>query len=75
LNNVTKKRNQPMNSTERSQLSETDRTRLIGEIVAVLAADDLPPEARDAGLTLVGWLARRRPQDQAPDDASEHVIH
>jgi hypothetical protein len=39
---------------------ETMRTRLIGDIVLLLRDTATPETARVAGLTLVGWLARRR---------------
>jgi hypothetical protein len=40
---------------------EEERTRLIGEIASLLREASLPDEARAAGLTLIGWLARRMP--------------
>ena len=46
-------------------ISEASRTRLIGEIATVLRQAEVPPEAKRAGLTLIGWLARRLPQDGA----------
>jgi hypothetical protein len=46
-----------------AQLSETKRTLLIGQIATVLRSTELPADARQAGLTLIGWLARRMPQD------------
>jgi len=44
-------------------LSEASRTRLIGEIATMVRQAEVPPEAKQAGLTLIGWLARRLPQD------------
>ncbi len=44
-------------------LSETTRARLIADIASVLRAGEIPSEARAAGLTLIGWLARRLPED------------
>lgn len=41
--------------------SECDRTRLIAELATLLRDCELPDEARHAGLTLIGWLARRMP--------------
>jgi hypothetical protein len=41
--------------------SECDRTRLIAELASLLRDCELPDEARHAGLTLIGWLARRMP--------------
>ncbi len=40
---------------------ECDRTRLIAELAGLLRECDLPDEARTAGLTLIGYLARRMP--------------
>jgi hypothetical protein len=40
---------------------EDERTRLIGQIVSLLREGSVPDEAREAGLTLIGWLARRMP--------------
>jgi hypothetical protein len=41
--------------------SECDRTRLIAELASLLRECDVPEEARCAGLTLIGYLARRMP--------------
>jgi hypothetical protein len=40
---------------------EDERTRLIGQIANLLRETSIPAEAREAGLTLIGWLARRMP--------------
>ncbi|AKT36596.1 hypothetical protein [Chondromyces crocatus] len=41
---------------------EEQRTRLIAEIASLLRTEHaMPPDARAAGLTLIGWLARRMP--------------
>jgi hypothetical protein len=40
---------------------EEERTRLIGQIADLIRESSIPKEARDAGLTLIGWLARRMP--------------
>lgn len=40
---------------------EEERTRLIGQIASLLRETSIPAEAREAGLTLIGWLARRMP--------------
>jgi hypothetical protein len=40
---------------------EDERTRLIGQIASLLRETSIPAEAREAGLTLIGWLARRMP--------------
>lgn len=45
-------------------MSQASRTRLIGEIATVIRSQETPQEARQAGLTLIGWLARRMPQDK-----------
>jgi hypothetical protein len=44
---------------------EMERTRLIGDIMRLLREPTMPENTRLAGLTLIGWLARRRP-DEAP---------
>lgn len=41
--------------------SECDRTRLIAELASLLRDCDVPEDARCAGLTLIGYLARRMP--------------
>jgi hypothetical protein len=40
---------------------EDERTRLISQIASLLRESSIPADARDAGLTLIGWLARRMP--------------
>ncbi len=44
---------------------EIERTRLIADIMRLIREPAMPENARLAGITLVGWLARRRP-DEAP---------
>lgn len=44
---------------------EADRTRLIGEISRVIREPATPEATRCAGLTLIGWLARRMPGEKA----------
>lgn len=44
---------------------ESDRTRLIDEISRVLREPMVPESTRTAGLTLIGWLARRMPGECA----------
>jgi hypothetical protein len=44
-----------------SMREECDRTRLIAELASLLRECELPDEARTAGLTLIGYLARRMP--------------
>ncbi|MBK9262067.1 MAG: hypothetical protein IPM54_19965 [Polyangiaceae bacterium] len=34
---------------------------MIGQIASLLRETSIPAEAREAGLTLIGWLARRMP--------------
>ncbi|WP_394845609.1 hypothetical protein LZC95_52335 [Pendulispora brunnea] len=43
---------------------EADRTRLIGEISRVIREPATPESTRTAGLTLIGWLARRMPGEK-----------
>jgi hypothetical protein len=45
-------------------LNAAHRAKLIGDIAAVLKNTQLPPEAHQAGLTLIGYLARRMPYDK-----------
>lgn len=52
-----------MSELQLAALSQASRTKLISEIVSVLRQTNVPPEAMQAGLTLVGWLARRMPHD------------
>jgi hypothetical protein len=44
---------------------EANRTRLICDIMRLIREAAMPESTRNAGMTLVGWLARRRP-DEAP---------
>jgi hypothetical protein len=44
---------------------EAQRTRLMADIMRLLREPSIPRSARLAGLTLVGWLARRRPSETA----------
>lgn len=44
---------------------ECDRTRLIAELASLLRECELPDDARAAGLTLIGFLARRMPGEEA----------
>jgi hypothetical protein len=44
---------------------ESERTRLITDICRVIQESTVPEGARAAGLTLIGWLARRR-SDEVP---------
>ena len=42
---------------------ESERTRLIADIMRLLREPALPEHARTAGMTLIGWLARRLPHE------------
>jgi hypothetical protein len=44
---------------------ECDRTRLIAELASLLRECELPDDARCAGLTLIGFLARRMPGEES----------
>lgn len=44
---------------------ETERTRLICDIMRLIREPAMPESTRTAGMTLIGWLARRR-ADEAP---------
>jgi hypothetical protein len=44
---------------------ETERTRLIADITRLMREPAMPESTRVAGMTLIGWLARRR-VDEAP---------
>lgn len=44
---------------------ECERARLIGDISRVIAEPLMPETTRLAGLTLIGWLARRMPGEAA----------
>jgi hypothetical protein len=54
--------------------SEEHRTRLIEEIASMLPRRELPPEARQAALTLIEWLARRLPHDTSPPDGIDGPV-
>jgi hypothetical protein len=45
--------------------SESDRTKLIGELSRLVREPLMPESMRSAGLTLIGWLARRMPGEPA----------
>ncbi len=44
---------------------EWERARLISDISRVLREPTMPKDTRTACLTLIGWLARRRPGEEA----------
>lgn len=58
---------------ERTMAAEEDRTRLIGEIASLLRDASVPAETRAAGLTLIGWLARRMPGEDASRDGVDEM--
>lgn len=43
---------------------ENERARLINEISRVIRDASMPETTRTAGLTLIGWLARRMPGEE-----------
>ena len=53
-----------MKQLDMASLSQHRRARLIGQIATVIRSHETPSEAKEAGLTLIGWLARRMPQDR-----------
>ncbi|HEY1696873.1 MAG TPA: hypothetical protein VGG39_32160 [Polyangiaceae bacterium] len=44
---------------------ESERARLIADIMRLMREPAMPESTRCAGMNLIGWLARRRP-DEAP---------
>jgi hypothetical protein len=52
---------------------ECDRTRLIAELSSLLRDCELPDDARCAGLTLIGFLARRMPGEASSTVGVEAV--
>ena len=42
---------------------ETERMRLIADLMRLIHEPAVPEATRTAGLTLIGWLARRRPEE------------
>jgi hypothetical protein len=42
---------------------ESERARLIADITRLIREPTMPEGTRLAGLTLIGWLARRRPSE------------
>ena len=44
---------------------ETERTRLIADIMRLIREPAMPETTRVAGMNLIGWLARRR-EDEVP---------
>ena len=54
-----------MTNLGRGTPCEAARTQLIEDIARVLREAQLPAEARQAALVLIGWLARRMPGEGA----------
>jgi hypothetical protein len=54
----------PCSSLELDEAAH-DRTRFIGQIASLVREPGCPQEARDAAMTLIGWLARRMPGEAA----------
>ncbi|KYF60712.1 hypothetical protein BE15_20880 [Sorangium cellulosum] len=52
---------------------EETRTRLIAQIASLLKEGTMPADARAAGLTLIGWLARRMPGEAASRDGVDEM--
>jgi hypothetical protein len=44
---------------------ESQRARLIDELSRLIREPSMPESTRTAGLTLIGWLARRMPGERA----------
>lgn len=54
--------------------AEEQRARLIGEIATLLGSSKVPEEARAAGLTLIGYLARRMPGEGPHSSCVKQMI-
>lgn len=54
--------------------AEEQRTRLISEIATLLRSGKVPDEARAAGLTLIGYLARRMPGEGPHSSCVKQMI-
>jgi hypothetical protein len=52
---------------------EEQRTHLIAQIASLLSESTMPADARAAGLTLIGWLARRMPGEAASRDGVDEM--
>jgi hypothetical protein len=55
----------PAQRPQCSIASETHRVRLIADISKLLHDPCVPEHTKAAGLTLIGWLARRQPGEAA----------
>jgi hypothetical protein len=51
----------PCHGRERLDDAAHDRSRLVTHLAGLLQEPGCPSEAREAALTLIGWLARRMP--------------
>jgi hypothetical protein len=56
---------EPWPSAETTPADESERAQLIAGIARLIREPAMPESARLAALTLIGWLARRRPQEAA----------
>ncbi len=55
----------PAHRDQCGHLAERHRVRLIADISKLLHDPCVPESAKSAGLTLIGWLARRQPGEAA----------
>ena len=55
----------PANREQCGHLAERQRVRLIADVSKLLHDPCCPDTVKDAGLTLIGWLARRQPGEEA----------
>jgi hypothetical protein len=42
---------------------ETERARIIADLMRIMREPSMPEATRLAGMNLIGWLARRRPDE------------
>jgi hypothetical protein len=42
---------------------ETERARIIADLMRIMREPSMPEATRVAGMNLIGWLARRRPDE------------
>jgi hypothetical protein len=52
-----------------------DRSRLVSHLAGLLKEPGCPSEAREAALTLIGWLARRMPGEVPHAVGAERAGH
>jgi len=52
-------------ATFQSAPDESERARMMCDLTRLLRTPFLPESTRHAGLTLIGWLARRMPGEEA----------